>query len=844
MFLSVAGIVRRAVMRAAPFGVAVLLAFVSSMVVAAPAGIESVLISRTTESTDVDIRFVCRNRFRSQSPTVSSAHVEINLIRMDSCANSGEATREATRPPGSQLAALRELGYTASAGTDAVLSLQFDRAVLVSVEQPGDLHTMRLHVQVPAGSVPEPENAEDFPAVAAPVARSALSPEQIARAEERARRAMEPQSAAPPATADFVLNLRSATTPVDPIAEAQGIAQQGQLIYVSDLKIDDQVWHRLRLGFFANEADANAALIRLRPRFPEVWVSRVAAAERRMAGSATVQPGMTAAATAGGTGTLIDVPLTELLTQARGAFLDHDYPRTIQLTTRVLAAPPHAGTPEARELLGLARERNGETAAALAEYQRYIADYPDSDGAVRVRQRLAALSTALEQPRESVRGKAGSAPDSAWEVYGGISQFYRRDSVDFGGDSATVEQSAIFSDADLVARYTGERFDFGSRATLAYTQDMSGSDPKPGNQTRVYNLYTDLNDRETDLSARLGRQTLRNQGVLGRFDGALVSWQWAPDYRLNLLAGFPVYSSDQSIDTSRNFYGFSVDVLNLLDGFDLNLFYNIQDVDGISDREAVGAELRYFGGNRSFVTTVDYDIAYGELNSLVAVGNWTFDDRTTFNARFDWRNTPYLTTESALVGQSASDIQGLLLSYTEGEIRQLALDRSGGMQSVAVGVARPLSARFQISADITASQYDGTPASGGVKETPDSGTLTYSYLSLIGTSLIREGDISILGLRYSEGGSSKSTALFLDTRYPLTQTLRLNPKLLVSHREISVGDATELLVRPGLRVLYNVARHFQCEFEAGGEFGSHDNGAGETNDSSGYYVYMGYSADF
>ena len=92
-----------------------------------------------------------------------------------------------------------------------------------------------------------------------------------------------------------------------------------------------------------------------------------------------------------------------------------------------------------------------------------------------------------------------------------------------------------------------------------------GATPKPGNQTRVYNLYTDLNDRETDLSARLGRQTLRNQGVLGRFDGALVSWQWAPDYRLNLLAGFPVYSSDESIETSRNFYGFSVDVLNLLD---------------------------------------------------------------------------------------------------------------------------------------------------------------------------------------------------------------------------------------------------------------------------------------
>ena len=241
---------------------------------------------------------------------------------------------------------------------------------------------------------------------------------------------------------------------------------------------------------------------------------------------------------------------------------------------------------------------------------------------MRVRQRLAALSTALLQPRESVRGKADSARDSAWEVYGGISQFYRHDSMDFGGDSETVEQSALFSDADIVARYTGERFDSGSRATLAYTWDMSGSDPKPGNQTRVYNLYTDVNDRETDLSARLGRQTLRNQGVLGRFDGALVSWQWAPEYRLNLLAGFPVYSSEDSIDTSRNFYGFSVDVLNLLDGFDLNMFYNIQEVDSVSDRETVGAApvLRW---QQVLRRSVDYDIAYGELDSLVALGNWS-----------------------------------------------------------------------------------------------------------------------------------------------------------------------------------------------------------------------------
>lgn len=845
IFPPAAPVVHRAVARAAAVVMAAVCAFSGNVLAAEPAGIESVIISRTGDIADVDIRFACRNRFGSLSPAGPAPRSEITLIRMDWCANSGEATREATRPPGRQLAALKEIGYTARGGTDAVLSLHFDRAVLLKIEQSGDLHVLRLRVHVPPDSVPDPVTDEAFTAAAVPVAPSVLSPEQIARAEERARRAMEPRPESPPAAPGFVLNLRSATTPIDVIAAAKGVAQGGQFVYVSDLAVDGLVWHRLRLGFFATEAEANAALKRLRADFPDAWVSRVAENERRRAVPATVESGAVAATLAGGgPRTLGEAELAAVLARARAAFIDRDYPQTIQLAIRLLEAPLHAGTPEARELLGLARERDGQTAAAIAEYQRYIADYPDSDGAVRVRQRLAALSTAREQPRESIRGGADAGRDSAWEIYGGLSQFYRRDSVDFGGDSATVEQAALFSDADLVARYSGERLDFGSRATLAHAWDMSGSDPEPGSETRVYNLYADISDRELDVALRLGRQTLRNQGVLGRFDGALVSWQWAPDYRLNLLAGFPVYSSDQSVESSRKFYGFSVDVLGLLELADLNLFYNIQEVDGVSDREAVGAELRYFGGNKSLVTTVDYDISYGVLNSLAAIGNWSFDNRTTVNGRVDWRNTPYLTTESALLGQSATSIQGLLLSYTEGEIRQLALDRAGGMQSIALGVARPLSTRFQISADVTASQYDATPDSGGAHGTPDSGTLVYSYLSLIGTSLIREGDVSIFGLRYSEGGSSKSAAVFIDTRYPLTQSLRINPKLLLSRREYNEGDVIELLVRPGLRVLYRMARHFQLEIEGGGEFGNHDNGAGETNNSSGYYLYMGYSADF
>ena len=72
---------------------------------------------------------------------------------------------------------------------------------------------------------------------------------------------------------------------------------------------------------------------------------------------------------------------------------------------RCCAQPNHDRHAEAQELLGLAREKNGQTAHAKAEYQRYLALYPDADGAARVRQRLAALLATGRQAEES--GDAG-----------------------------------------------------------------------------------------------------------------------------------------------------------------------------------------------------------------------------------------------------------------------------------------------------------------------------------------------------------------------------------------------------------------------------------------------------
>ncbi|MCC7258903.1 MAG: SPOR domain-containing protein [Gammaproteobacteria bacterium] len=805
-------------------------------VAAGPPQVQSVLVSKVAGIADVDIRFACRHRVVIGTLPTEATRAEIALVRLDDCA--AATARESTRPDGRALAALEDLAYDSAGGTEAALTLRFDRPVRFTVVPSADLHALRVRVEIPPGSLPDPAAAATpLPRGAAP-ALTGPSAAQVARAEERARQATAGAPAVALGPGLHVVNLRSSREPISELPEAPA----GRVAYVDTTTIEGREWYRLRLGFFANEEEAHATWLTLRDRYPGAWVTRVPPAERDAAGAAV--PAAVVATTASGGGVALSTADAEhLLAQARAAIVDRDYGRAATLATQVLASTVPAQAADARELLGLARERTGAAAQAAAEYRRYLADHPDSEGADRVRQRLDALVSARDRPRESLREGGEQPRASAWSASGGVSQYYRRDAIDWGGEYGEVDRSGLFSDADFAAQRRGERFDFGSRATVSHTLDTTGGERAPGDETRIYNLYMDLGDRDHGLSGRLGRQTVRNQGALGRFDGLYASWQWTPAWRFNVLAGFPVYDPDDSPDTDRRFVGFSIDALEFLDILDVNVFASFQEVDGINDRESIGAELRWFGADASLVTSFDYDFGYGELNSFAALGNWTVADRVTFNAMLDRRQAPYLTTEIALVDQPAGSIQELLLTYSEGEIRQLALDRSGTLQSVALGAAMPLSARFHMSVDLTASSYDGTPASGGAPETPDSGSMSYAYLSLIGTSLMREGDVSVLGLRYADTGAWRTAGLLLDTRVPLSPSLRLNPRLLVSRREITPGDKTELLVTPGVRLLYRLARRFQLELEVGSHFGSDETG-GESSSPSGYYLNLGYRADF
>ncbi len=390
----------------------------------------------------------------------------------------------------------------------------------------------------------------------------------------------------------------------------------------------------------------------------------------------------------------------ELGTQGRQAMLNHDYEEAIRIYTRLVQEPGEQRA-EARELLGLARERNGQAAYARAEYQAYLVEFPDGEGARRVQQRLNALVAAAAAPRTCcVSEPTARGP---WQVASGVSQYYQKDIDQFDQDQPKlVSLEALLTDIDFSVRRTGERVNLQTRVSASNYYDLTDR-PASGYFTpnRVTYAYFDVDDARNKWALRVGRQTLHDWGVLGRFDGAHFWYEWAPNRRVHFTTGYPVESTRYGVQTDRRFYGAAVDFDHLIGSWDFSTFINTQTIEGIADRQAFGAEVRYLDQRRSFMSMLDYDTLYGTLNTALMLGTWRFQNRLTLTALVDHRMSPVLTTRNALIGQPVTTIDDMLRVLTEDEVQQIARDRTPQSNTATLGFSKPLFQRFQLNGDVT-----------------------------------------------------------------------------------------------------------------------------------------------
>jgi hypothetical protein len=512
--------------------------------------------------------------------------------------------------------------------------------------------------------------------------------------------------------------------------------------------------------------------------------------------------------------------LEQQWTEARTAFDAADHATAIRLLTRLLEYPEHPHRAEAQELLGLARERSGQLAHAKAEYEEYLRRYPDADAAGRVAQRLAALTTLDSRPQvEAVAARDGGMD---WTAFGGFSQEYRHDSTTIDDGTISVDlasQSLLLTDGDLTLRGIGERFTVLARVNAGYLYDLSPDGP--GNATRVGYAFAELADRELGLSGRLGRQSTHSGGVLGTFDGLNLGWRPGDELRLNLVGGSLVDSTFEALSSDRKFVSLGASWSGLIEGLEIGPFVIDQTYQGVPDRRAVGMDLRWFAPGRTLVGLFDYDVDYSAVNMAMLLGTFELPGRWTLTGTLDHRKSPFLTTRNALIGQPVQSLDALIAQLGESAVRALAVDRTADVETVSLGVSHPIGTRLQWIADLAATRISDLPGSGGVAAVPGTGTELSLGGQLIANSLLRAGDVSILGFRWFEGDFARTLSLSLGSRFPVWGRLRAGPRLRFDHRELSADGTTQDLVSPAIRVDWS-SGHTTIEFEAGGEWASRE----------------------
>lgn len=527
--------------------------------------------------------------------------------------------------------------------------------------------------------------------------------------------------------------------------------------------------------------------------------------------------------------------------ESRAALRKNNLGGAIQLLKKILGYPENQYSAEAQELLGVARQKNGQPAEARAEYEDYLRRYPGGEQSDRVRQRLAGIVTATGEPNTPLLAPNGRpvgalptdrfAPsrETNWTLAGSASAFYIRDDSfssvrdpslapdpNADPDAHRVHQNEMLSSLDMTAAWDNDQ----TKGRIRF----SGSeeyllDPSSRNRAGVAALSVDTLVKDWNLRSVFGRQTVNTDGVLGRFDGALLSWQPLSMLRLDVVTGSPALSRfDLPFKDEKYFYGAGIG-LGPFNGLETTLYAIEQRDRWLVDRGAVGADVRYFDENKFAFGNVDYDVHFQRLNAAIFSGSWILPDKSTIYGGADYRRTPYLSTWNALLNQPFATLYDMLRAQTNPSLQQLALDQTPIYRSAMLGFSHPLTDKFQVSADATVVNLTQPIKSIGLDPSLaalPAGNEYYYSTQLIANNLVKDGDMYIAALRYSQLKTSDRFVLDFNTRFPLTNDWRIGPRLRLGYARGRGGsDLTEYTVLPSLLADYYWTKDLSFEAEVG-----------------------------
>ncbi len=261
----------------------------------------------------------------------------------------------------------------------------------------------------------------------------------------------------------------------------------------------------------------------------------------------------------------------------------------------------------------------------------------------------------------------------------------------------------------------------------------------------------------------------------------------------------------------------------------------------MEDRNAVGGQIRYTGGQSFALALVDYDISYSALNTLMFISNWRLGASTNISASADLRKSPILTSRNAIRGQPVEDFDDLEALFSEDQIRDLAEDRTADSRTATLGVSHRFSSGWQVSSDVSVSKLSDTPASAGVPATPGTGNEYNVSLRATGADLFVDRSFTTFALRFAKADTNDRYSATVSARYLIRDGLRLGPRVLLEFRRNDTSS-DQWKLRPSLRLDYRW-RTFQFQLDGGVDIEkgtANDSDADETE----YFVSVGGRYDF
>ena len=269
-------------------------------------------------------------------------------------------------------------------------------------------------------------------------------------------------------------------------------------------------------------------------------------------------------------------------------------------------------------------------------------------------------------------------------------------------DDSAVHQNEMLSSLDLMGTWNNDLTK--GRIRFSGGEEHRFQSPTQLDETGLSALSVETLVKDWNFSTVAGRQTLNADGVLGRFDGALLSWQALPMMKFDLVGGSPASSRyDFPFKNQRYFYGAGIGFGPFFDAFEATLYAIEQRDRWLVDREAIGVDVHYFAADKFAFGNVDYDIHFQRLNAAIFSGSWTLLDKSTIYGGADYRRTPYLSSWNSLLNQPFATLYDALKQGNEAseQVQQLAVDQTPIYKSAMIGVSHPLSEKLQIAADAT-----------------------------------------------------------------------------------------------------------------------------------------------